>query len=123
MIKRREERPVTYQDIVLLTPTRKNNLVILDVFKKFGIPLEVNDAQNYFQATEIQTMIALLQIIDNPYQDIPLVAVLRSPMVGLTEDELAEIRLADRTSEFYKAVLTYQDNQKGTVSAFKQTSG
>ena len=58
-------------------------------------------------------MIALLQIIDNPYQDIPLVAVLRSPMVGLTEDELAEIRLADRTSEFYKAVLTYQDNQKG----------
>ena len=118
--KRREERPVTYQDIVLLTPTRKNNLVILDVFKKFGIPLEVNDAQNYFQATEIQTMIALLQIIDNPYQDIPLVAVLRSPMVGLTEDELAEIRLADRTSEFYKAVLTYQDNQKGTVSALSK---
>ena len=65
-------------------------------------------------------MIALLQIIDNPYQDIPLVAVLRSPMVGLTEDELAEIRLADRTSEFYKAVLTYQDNQKGTVSALSK---
>ena len=91
--------------------------------KNFGIPLEVNDAQNYFQATEIQTMIALLQIIDNPYQDIPLVAVLRSPMVGLTEDELAEIRLADRTSEFYKAVLTYQDNQNGDCFRFKQTSG
>jgi ATP-dependent helicase/nuclease subunit A len=107
----RQERPVTYKDIVLLTPTRKNNLVILDVFKKFGIPLEVNDAQNYFQATEIQVMIALLQIIDNPYQDIPLVSVLRSPIVGLTEDELAEIRLADRNSEFYQAVLTFQENQ------------
>ncbi len=51
--------------------------------------MAVNDAQNYFQATEIQTVVSLLQIIDNPYQDIPLVAVLRSPIVGLTEDQLA----------------------------------
>lgn len=110
--KAKTNRPITYNDIVLLTPTRKNNLVILDVFKQFGIPMAVNDAQNYFQATEIQTVVSLLQIIDNPYQDIPLVAVLRSPIVGLTEDQLAEIRLANRSSDYYDAVLDYHVQQE-----------
>ncbi|WP_207940292.1 helicase-exonuclease AddAB, AddA subunit [Enterococcus sp. DIV2402] len=105
--KMKAKRPVSYKDIVLLTPTRKNNLVIMDIFKKFDIPLEVNDAQNYFQATEVQTMIALLQIIDNPYQDIPLVAVLRSPIVGLNEEELAEIRLMKKNGDYLEAVQLY----------------
>lgn len=103
--KLKENRPVTYRDIVLLTPTRKNNLMLLDIFKKFDIPLEINDAQNYFQATEVQTMISLLQLIDNPYQDIPLAAVLRSPIVGLSEKELVEIRLINKTSSYYEAFL------------------
>ncbi|MDN5810182.1 MAG: helicase-exonuclease AddAB subunit AddA [Tetragenococcus koreensis] len=103
----KEMRPITYDDIVLLTPTRKNNLVIMDVFKQFQIPLEVNDAQNYFQATEVQIMISLLEVIDNPYQDIPFVAVLRSPIVGLNEEELAMIRLAQKDSYYYEAFLAY----------------
>lgn len=107
--KAKTNRPVRYQDIVLLTPTRKNNLVIMDIFKKFDIPLEVNDAQNYFQATEVQTMVSLLQIIDNPYQDIPLVAVLRSPIVGLNEEELAEIRLTKRNGDYLEAVQLYAE--------------
>ena len=105
--KSKQNRPITYQDIVLLTPTRKNNLVIMDIFKKFDIPLEVTDAQNYFQATEVQTMVALLQIIDNPLQDIPLASVLRSPIVGLNEEELATIRLMKKNGDFYEAVALY----------------
>ena len=105
--KSKSNRPITYKDIVLLTPTRKNNLVIMDIFKQFSIPLEVNDAQNYFQATEIQTMVSLLQIIDNPYQDIPLASVLRSPIVGLNEEELAAIRLMKKNGDYYEAVLLY----------------
>ena len=85
--KSKKSRPIEYKDIVLLTPTKKNNLTILEIFKTLDIPLEMNDAQNYFQATEIRTMISLLQLIDNPYQDIPLAAVLRSPIVGLIEPE------------------------------------
>ncbi len=106
--KMKQNRPVEYKDIVLLTPTKKNNLTILEVFKTLDIPLEMNDAQNYFQSTELRTMISLLQLIDNPYQDIPLAAVLRSPIVGLIEPELAQIRLADRTHTYYDAVLAYQ---------------
>lgn len=107
----KENRPLTYKDIVLLTPTKKNNLTILEIFKLAGIPIQVNDAQNYFQATEVQTMVALLQIIDNPYQDIPLAAVLRSPIVGLKENELVMIRLAAKKSSYYEAFLTFNQNE------------
>nr|OTP53471.1 helicase-exonuclease AddAB, AddA subunit [Enterococcus termitis] len=110
----KENRPLTYRDIVLLTPTKKNNLTILEIFKLAGIPIQVNDAQNYFQATEVQTMVALLQIIDNPYQDIPLAAVLRSPIVGLKENELVMIRLADKKSSYYEAFLRFNQNDATT---------
>lgn len=108
--KMQKNRPICYKDIVLLTPTKKNNLLLLDLFKEMDIPLHVNDTQNYFQATEIQLMIALLKMIDNPYQDIPVASVLRSPVVGLKENDLAEIRLADRKGNFYEAVLHYAEN-------------
>lgn len=105
--KSKAMRPIAYQDIVLLAPTKNNNLTILDVFKELNIPLEINDTQNYFQTTELQMIISLLQVIDNPYQDIPLVAVLRSPIAGLDEEELAQIRISDRQTDFYQASQTY----------------
>ena len=90
-------RPVEYRDIALLTPTKGNNLVITELFSRLNIPVLVNDAQNYFKTTEVQIMMALLSIIDNPYQDIPLVAILRSPIVGLDENQLAYLRITDKT--------------------------
>ncbi|MGY3766498.1 helicase-exonuclease AddAB subunit AddA [Vagococcus vulneris] len=113
--KEQKATPISYKDIVLLTPTKKNNLVILDVFKQLGIPLLVNDTQNYFQATEIKIMVSLLQMIDNPYQDISTVSVLRSPIVGLKENELAEIRQYQTNGYFYDALFEYL--QKENVSA------
>lgn len=101
-------RPMTYGDITLLTPTRSNNLIITDELRRLGIPVVVNDAQNYFKTTEIQIMMALLQVIDNPYQDIPLAAVLRSPIVGLDENELALLRINQRTGDYYQAVRHFQ---------------
>lgn len=112
--KQKAMRPLKYEDIVLLTPTRSHNLTILEVFKQLGIPLAINDTQNYFQSTELRVMISLMQIIDNPYQDIPLAAVLRSPIVGLQEEELAQIRLALPQKEYYQAVKSYsQSNDDG----------
>lgn len=118
--KLQTNRPVTYQDIVLLTPTKKNNLTILEVFKAVGIPIQVNDVQNYFQATEIRIMIALLQIIDNPYQDIPFVAVLRSPIVELTENELTIIRLVNKKGNYYEAFLQFNQITDSTFSVLQQ---
>ena len=106
----RKVRPMQYGDITLLTPTRTNNLIITDELRRLGIPVVVNDAQSYFKTTEIQIMMALLQIIDNPYQDIPLAAVLRSPIVGLNENQLAALRINQRTGDYYQALLHFQQS-------------
>ena len=60
-------------------------------------------------------MIALLQLIDNPYQDIPLAAVLRSPIVGLKENELVLIRLANKETSYYEAFLTFNQKMEPTM--------
>ncbi|MFB9770368.1 helicase-exonuclease AddAB subunit AddA [Lactiplantibacillus modestisalitolerans] len=104
-----EYRPFRYSDAALLVPTRNHNLAIIDIFKQFHIPVVVNDAQNYFQTTEIRIMMALLSVIDNPYQDIPLVAVLRSPIVGLDENQLVFLRIKNQTSDYFQAVRDFYD--------------
>lgn len=114
-------REMHYGDITLLTPTRTNNLIITDELRRLGIPVVVNDAQNYFKTTEIQIMMALLRIIDNPYQDIPLAAVLRSPIVGLNENELALLRINQKTGDYYAALLHFQRTfAAATASDFQQ---
>ncbi|WP_137596788.1 helicase-exonuclease AddAB subunit AddA [Paucilactobacillus kaifaensis] len=107
--KEQKMRPITYGDITLLVPTRKNNNLIVEQFSQLEIPVTVNDAQNYFQATEVRIMMSLLRVVDNPYQDIPLAAVLRSPIVGLDENELAYLRIQNKTDEYFAAVKTFHD--------------
>lgn len=98
---------VHWGDIAILEPTRKMNLKLVEVFKAADIPVVVNDADNYFQTVEINIMLSLLQIIDNPNQDIPLAAVLRSPIVGLGENDLARLRTQDMQGNFYVAVTKF----------------
>ncbi|MBT9671333.1 helicase-exonuclease AddAB subunit AddA [Secundilactobacillus kimchicus] len=98
------KRPMTYRDIAIIAPTRSHNLEIQDQFGQLNIPVQINDAESYFKTTEIQIMMALLQLIDNPYQDIALAAVLRSPIVGLNENELAYLRITDKTDDYYTAL-------------------
>lgn len=100
----KQERPILYRDIVLLTPTKKNNLAILETMKEYDIPLVLGDSQSFFQRTEVSVMISLLKVIDNPRQDIPLAAVLRSPLVGLNERQLAAIRIAGEEGAFLDAI-------------------
>ncbi|MCH3921751.1 helicase-exonuclease AddAB subunit AddA [Limosilactobacillus sp.] len=100
-------RDIQYGDIVLLERTKNNNNTLMEEFSKLGIPLTVHDVESYFQATEVRVMLSLLKIIDNPHQDIPLVAVLRSPIVGLNNQELAFIRLQNRAADYYTALRTF----------------
>jgi ATP-dependent helicase/nuclease subunit A len=101
----RVHRPAAYRDIaILLRATANLAPVVLEELKAAGIPAFADLATGYFAASEVHTMISLLQIIDNPDQDIPLAGVLRSPIVGLSAEELARIRLADRRGSFWKAV-------------------
>lgn len=105
--KENSTRPIEYSDIVLLSPTKKNNLEILDLFKSYEIPVMVNDTQNYFQATEIRLMMSLLQLIDNPYQDIPMAAVLRSPIIGIKENDMVDLKMYNTNGYYYDAIQVY----------------
>ncbi|WP_125763875.1 helicase-exonuclease AddAB subunit AddA [Companilactobacillus hulinensis] len=114
--KRQITRDIKYSDIAILSRTKNNNTDLISYFAKAEIPLMVTDAQNYFQTTELQIMMAMLQIVDNPRQDIPLVAVLRSPIVGLNEEDLAQIRLADKSDDYLTAMEAYLAQESSDVS-------
>lgn len=96
-----------YSDIALLVSSRSHNLLIQEVFKQYDIPLVLNDSESYFQRIEVMIMLSVLKLIDNPYQDIPLASVLRSPLVKLDENELAAIRITNRKSDYYRALLSF----------------
>ncbi|MFZ5353392.1 MAG: helicase-exonuclease AddAB subunit AddA [Bacillota bacterium] len=98
-------RQVRYSDIVILLRTTKNWAeVFSEELTKLGIPVFADLGSGYFKTTEISTVIALLEIIDNPIQDIPMLAVLRSPIAGFSPDDLIDIRLTDKNVPFYEAM-------------------
>lgn len=87
-------RPIQYGDIViLLRSIAAKGPALLKILKDHHIPAISSRDDDFVQNLEVQTLIALLQILDNPLQDLPLTAVLRSFFVGLTETDLARLRL------------------------------
>ncbi|RXT58424.1 helicase-exonuclease AddAB subunit AddA [Lacticaseibacillus chiayiensis] len=118
--KKQGYRRIHYRDITLLTRQTTQNSLIQTQFAAAGVPLFVADTKNFFKTTELMVMLAMLKIIDNPKQDIPLVAVLRSPIVGLSADQLALIRLAGKQVPYYDAVTAFLDTTPSTSLA-KQT--
>ncbi len=98
-------RPARYSDIVILMRATKNwSDVFSEELSLRGIPVFADTGSGYFRTIEISTMLSLLQIIDNPLQDIPLLSVLRSPIGGFSAEELIDIRLCDRDAAFYEAM-------------------
>ena len=118
-------RPVKYSDFAILSQTRNSHLILAGELEKRGIPYHVQKAENYFKTTEISLMLSLLEVIDNPRQDIPLVAVLRSPLVGLNENELALLRINDRSGDFYQALQTFigkKANQSSNPAVYEKVT-
>lgn len=106
-----QERPIEYRDIAILFRTKGINNAIVEQFGLEDIPVTIQDVNNFFASTEVRLMLDLLSLLDNPYQDIPLVAVLRSPLVGMTEPEMAYLRLVSRNVPYYQALVNYRLNQ------------
>lgn len=100
-------RSITYRDIVILMRSMPWAPQIMEEFKQQGIPVYADLSTGYFEATEVAIMMSLLKVIDNPYQDIPLASVLRSPIVGLEADELAYIRTFEKNTPYYDALKVF----------------
>ena len=104
--KKTGRRDIQYKDIAILLRTSSG---VANVYEKeiseLEIPVYSDSSSQYLQSVEIETIMSLLRIINNPMQDIPLVTVMRSPIGNFTANELIEIRMVDRNSSFYEALL------------------
>jgi ATP-dependent helicase/nuclease subunit A len=104
-------RPVTWRDIVILLRSMKMHAEIWsEVFHQMSVPVHAELTGGFFVATEIQDMLSLLQLLENPQQDIPLASVLRSPFVRLDESQLAAIRLHSPRQPYHQAVFRFADS-------------
>ena len=100
------QRPACYGDFcILLRSVKKCAREFVDEFTARGIPFSCETGEGFLEAPEIAFMISLLKIIDNPVDDIPLTAVMLSPVFGFTPDDLAVMRSANRKGSFYQCVV------------------
>ena len=98
-------RPCRPEDIVVLMRSPASRaLDFAQALEEQGIPGSSDASADFFTATEVAVVYALLQIIDNPRQDVPLISVLRSPLFGFSADRLASIRAAAPSGDFYTAL-------------------
>lgn len=105
-------RKVDYKDIVILMRSPSSNTKILEeVFLEYNIPIYAESTGGYFDTFEVDTIINLLKIIDNPMQDIPLISVMYSPIYNFTSTELSEIRLVDRELKFYELLMKILEDE------------
>lgn len=108
------KRPVKYSDIaILLRATKGRDTVYQNELKAMNIPAHVISKNGYFSATEVKLILQILQIIDNPRQDLPLFAVMHSYIGGFSDEEMAKLRIKDRRRRLYDSVCDYAPKGDG----------
>lgn len=116
--KQGEKKALEKRDIVILMRGVRN---YADVFYKVltdnNIPAYIDDSDGFFNTIEIDSFLSALYIIDNPKQDIPLLTLLRSEMMGFSVEELVNIRIEFRKGSYYDAFSAYADS--GSSNALK----
>ena len=112
--KKYGNREITYKDIVILLRSTKDKANIFETeLSNLNIPVYSDTSLEYLNSIEIQVIMSLLKIIDNPMQDIPLVCVLRSIIGGFTDNELISIRLETKEKKsFYEIMKKYAETKK-----------
>ena len=113
LVETQEIPGITYKDIVLLLRSMSGWAETYQkVFEQEGIPLIVASKTGYFSATEVQTVLSLLRVLDNPYQDIPMAAVMKSYFGKFTSEELAQIRAESPGMPFYQCVEQFTSSEE-----------
>ena len=90
--------------VILMRSPRSRTAAFFEALSERDIPCSFDESGGFFDTMEVSTAFALLQIVDNPRQDVPLIAVLRSPVFAFTADRLAEIRARHTKGDFYDAL-------------------
>lgn len=105
-------RPINYGDFSILMRKVKGHIdTYSQVLSDYGIPVICDNSTNLFENNEIRLLLSLIRIIDNPMQDISLLAAMLSPIYGFTEDELAQLRIDNRFGSLYSCVYSSQNKK------------
>lgn len=113
-------RKARYSDIVILLRSMKGNAeVIQKELMNAGIPAFANSQKGYFDTVEIRTLLSMLSVIDNIYLDIDLAAVLRSPMIKMSEEELARLKVDGGEESLYQCLIKTKDQMEHAQKALE----
>ena len=105
--KARKERSLEKKDIVILMRGMKNyGDLFYKILTENNLPAYVDDNDGFFDTIEINTFMALLALLDNPKQDIPLLTVLRSEIFDFSVEELTAVRIAQKEGSYYQALVS-----------------
>lgn len=121
-------RPARYRDVCILLRSLSGwGDVFKTVLEEQGIPAYVTSKSGYFTATEVQTVLNYLRVIDNPLQDVPLFGVLHSDFGGFSEEEIARIRAAGKDCSLYECLCASEDPKAVAflekLQSFRERSG
>ena len=112
--KARKERSLEKKDIVILMRGMKNyGDLFYKILTENNLPAYVDDNDGFFDTIEINTFMALLALLDNPKQDIPLLTVLRSEIFDFSVEELTAVRIAQKEGSYYQALVSCAGENTG----------
>lgn len=113
-------RDVQYRDFCILMRSTSNGKaeIYADILTQNNIPVYISNRAGFFSAAEISSVLNLMRVIDNPVQDIPLLATLLSPFYGFTADELAKLRIDERKKPLYHCVVKAAENKNRKCADF-----
>ena len=112
------QRPLRPGDVCILMRSMSSARLFAKVLAQYGLPGHMAVRGGFFAMKEIHMMRALLQVLDNPIQDVPLLAVMLSPLFGFTAQELARLRIDCRDGSLYHALNNAAKNGDEKVIAF-----
>ena len=107
-----EYRKASYRDIVLMFRASGSFSTFSKVLAENGISSYAASKNGYFETQEVRTVLSYLRILDNPNQDIPLAAVLSSPIGGFSSEEMAKICIGQEKENLYTACKSYAGEEK-----------
>ncbi len=111
-IKKKESRPLLFSDIAILLRSQAGRANKLEkMLLEYGIPSTTQESESYLESTEIMLILCLLEVVDNPLQDIPLIAIMRSSIFNFTEDEILKIKENGGKTLFYDCLLKAEDEK------------
>lgn len=111
------ERKINWGDFCILLRSAKDKIgSYAEELKKLSVPVSITADSDASDSKEIMFLCSLIKAVNNPLLDVPLVAVMLSPVFGFTPDELAEIRMTDREADLYANLVRYAETSRKAKS-------